>query len=145
MAISMNMTGMDELLEQVKEMSTGREFKETNKKIVKDGLNLAFDELYKRMPTSKDLSKSGKKGYRPTRHAKENIFGNVKEKNDYVYGLLGWQKDDMSENFYIKFVNYGTTKMKPKDFIQETYKVIDKPIEEIARQYYKKLVERLEK
>lgn len=140
----MGFEGMDELLAQVKEIATGREFDECNKNIIKKSMVLAKDKLKDNMPESKDLSKSGKTGYRPSKHSKDAIpVGKIKSKNGYYGGLVGWDKADTSENFYIAFKNFGTTKMKPEGFIQKTYDEIDKQCEEIAKEEYENLVKKL--
>lgn len=136
--------GMDELLAKVKAISTGREFEETNKYIVKQGLELAKNKMKSKMPTSKDNSKSGKKGNRPSGNAKNNILASkVTNKKGYFSGEVGWGTNAEDEYFYAKFINYGTTKMKPQPFVQDTYDEIEKPIEQMAIKEYENLLKKL--
>ncbi|MDP4146119.1 MAG: hypothetical protein Q8936_16785 [Bacillota bacterium] len=142
--MKIQLEGMEDILNKVKELSTGREFEECNKGIIKKTQQLAKDKMRPRVPNSLDNSMSGRKGYRPNGHAKDNIpVSKIKNKKGYFYGSVGWETGDTSEYFYIKFVNYGTSKMKPKAFIQQTYDEIEKPLDQIAIEEYENLIRKL--
>ena len=142
--MQIKLEGMEELINKIKEVTTGREFEECNKNIIKKTQELAKNKMKSKVPQSLDNSMSGKKGYRPGGHSKDNIpISKIKNKKGYFYGTVGWETDDTSEYFYVKFVNYGTTKMKPKPFIQQTYQEIEKPMDEIAINEYENMLKKL--
>ena len=89
------------------------------------------------MPKSADNSTSGRTGYRPPGHAADNIPKNVTAKKAEV----GWQLNGDAENcFYMKFVEWGTSKMPPRDFLDNTIDESEADYYRIAEEEYQKFL-----
>jgi HK97 gp10 family phage protein len=89
------------------------------------------------MPRSADNAKSGKKGYRPHGHAKDNVPTKVTAK----YGEVGWTLlGDAEDWFYMKFVEWGTSKQPPQDFIYSVMAESDADYSRIADAEYQRLL-----
>ena len=84
---------------------------------------------------SADNSKSGRNGYRPPGHARDNIPKKVTTKK----GEVGWELNGDAQNwFYMKFVEWGTSKMPPRDFLNNTKSECESEYHMIADQEYQK-------
>lgn len=78
-----------------------------------------------------------KKGYRPSGHAADNIPTKATTKG----GEVGWTLLGDAENwFYMKFVEWGTTKQPPQDFLYNTMEECRGQWDTIADQEYQKLL-----
>ena len=87
------------------------------------------------MARSADNSKSGRNGYRPPGHARDNIPKKVTTKK----GEVGWELNGDAQNwFYMKFVEWGTSKMPPRDFLNNTKSECESEYHMIADQEYQK-------
>ena len=87
------------------------------------------------IPRSADNSKSGRNGYRPPGHARDNIPKKVTTKK----GEVGWELNGDAQNwFYMKFVEWGTSKMPPRDFLNNTKSECESEYHMIADQEYQK-------
>lgn len=141
--------GLDELIKKVDEISGENGIKKTNRKIVKKCGEVARATMKPKIPKSKDIKKSGAqhKGSRrvfPTNHAADAIPMRISTKKGYVNAVVGWEKGDNEENFYTKFLNWGTSKIKPLGFIEKTIDECDKEFSSIAQEEYEKVVKELE-
>ena len=83
--------------------------------------------MQKNVPKSKDHSKSGrwikKQGFKQYsgQHAADSIpVSKTKNTANGPAADVGWKKSDNSEFFYVKFVEWGTSKMPPRGFIKKT-------------------------
>ena len=121
---------------------------ETNKRIVQRGADIGHKAMKQKAPRSKDHSKSGR-GYkgggtmRPSGgHAAENIpLGNPRATGTAASAKVGWTLGDNSEYFYMKFVNWGTVKMPPRNFIDPAAAVVEPQLPGIAMQEYEKTIQ----
>ena len=76
-------------------------------------------------------------------HAADSIpMEKVKLKETGAESNIGWTKADNSEHFYVKFINCGTKKRPPQEFIYETGREVDAQIQEIAEQEYQAYLDR---
>lgn len=138
MQININFTGMDEAVKKVERLSTEAEIRETNRKIYKQCADVTEPRMKRHMPKSTDNRKSGKKGYRPPGHAADNI----PKKVTYNSAKVGWQLNGDAENwFYMKFVEWGTSKMPPRDFLENTKEESEGDYRRIAEQEYLSLLD----
>ena len=143
MKVGLTFVGLNELLQACEDCAAPGELNKVNKRIVQRGEQVLHDEMRKRIPQSADNSKSGRglKGGRSSRpshgHARDNIpIENVRMSATRASGEVGWDLSDISEYFYMKFVNWGTTKMTAREFVQSACSAVEGEITDIARQEY---------
>jgi HK97 gp10 family phage protein len=102
-----------------------------NKRIFQRCADVTEPKMRANMSRSADNSKSGRTGYRPTGHAADNIPVKVSKSKAEV----GWNlKGDAENFFYMKFVEWGTTKQPAQDFIYNTLDAVSDEISSIAEQ-----------
>lgn len=119
--ITMDFEGLEELRKQFETLADDRETAAVERKIVTRNRDIAAQHMKGKVPKSANNAKSGKKGYRPSGHAADNIpVSNVRMSGGSPTATVGWEKADNSEFFYIKFVEWGTYRMQPRDFIYST-------------------------
>lgn len=117
MDIAFEFVGFDETKAAVEALSSSAEVGALNKRIFQKSADVTEPRMKSHMARSADNSKSGKNGYRPPGHASDNIPKKATTKK----GEVGWQLNGDAENwFYMKFVEWGTSKMPPRDFISNT-------------------------
>lgn len=147
--ITFEFEGIKELQSKIESIASDKLIKKTNKTIIKNCVKKTKDVMKNKIPASIDISKSGaqhkgsKRGV-PSQHARNNIPAYTKTKNGNPIGVVGWDKGDNEENFYIKFVNWGTSKQKPINFIDKTEKECKKFYDSEAQKEYNNLVKKLE-
>ena len=124
-----------------------------NRKVIKQAIEIGHAEtvkLIKSRAYSSDNSKSGRKGARPSGHAGDNVPKKVTKTKDYgVSGIVGWDRSDRTEYFYMKFQEFGTSSEPPhqtaKNFIKDATKNSQDEMQAImSREYEKALSEVLE-
>lgn len=131
MKITMEFVGLDKLMKQIESLASTSEIDALNKRIFQRCADVTEPKMKANMARSGDNSKSGRKGYRPPGHAADNIPVKVTKSKAEV----GWNlKGDAENFFYMKFVEWGTTKQSPKDFIYNTLDAVDGEISSIAEQ-----------
>lgn len=119
--ITMDFEGLEELRKQFETLADDKETAAVERKIVTQNRDIAAARMKARVPKSANNAKSGKKGYRPSGHAADNVpVSNVRMSRGSPTATVGWEKADNSEYFYIKFVEWGTYRMQPRDFIYST-------------------------
>lgn len=119
--ITMDFEGLEELQKQFEALADDKETVAVEKKIVTRCRDYAAERMKGKVPRSGNNAKSGKKGYRPSGHAADNVpVSNVRMSGGSPTATAGWEKADNSEYFYIKFVEWGTYRMQPRDFIYST-------------------------
>ena len=119
--ITMELQGFEELQKSFEAMASGAEAAEVEKKIVRRCRDIAAEKMRGKVPKSRDNSKSGKKGYRPAGRAADNVpVSGIRSRGGSPSATVGWEKADNSQFFYVKFVEWGTSKMQPRDFIYST-------------------------
>lgn len=146
MDIDMKFIGLDELIRTAEKLSTNSELEKTNKNLLKDCGDLAYQAVKPLIHKSADNSKSGRKGNRPNGHATDNVPSpKFKRKNGYLYVLVGWDKSDNSPYYYMKMEEWGTSQRPPHHAFGKVNAIMKKKYDDIAYKYYDKLIKSLEK
>lgn len=135
MKITFNMEGFDRLRIQVETLSSDREIAALNKRIYQRSADVTEPRMKAHMPRSADNSKSGRNGYRPPGHAADNIPKKATSRK----GEVGWKLNGDAENwFYMKFVEWGTSKMTARDFIENTMNESESDYNQIAEEEFQR-------
>ena len=93
MDINFNFDGLDTILKNLEGLALGSELDEVAIKIITEEAEKAQEEISSKFPKSKDNSKSGKRGNRPSGHFSDNIpKSKVKKKGDFISITLGDEK-----------------------------------------------------
>lgn len=109
MSVDVEIKGMDELLERLKEMGV------KSSKIQNTALKKAAEPIFEDAVSTtafKDRTGKGRAGIK---------IGRPKTKGDTKYILVGIDRSDNSEIFYMKFIEYGTSKMPARPFIRPAF------------------------
>lgn len=131
--MTLEFEGLKELQKKMEQLADDTEIAKVNKKVFRRAADATKPRMESHMPRSADNSKSGKRGYRPPGHAKDNIPVKVTTK----YGEVGWTLLGDAENwFYMKFVEWGTTKQPPQDFLYNTRAESEDDYSRIADEEY---------
>lgn len=143
--ISIDVTGLQELITECERLSTPKELEDVNKKALKRCGDIAKNEVVKAMPKSKDVSKSGRKGSRTYKHSSDNIPIKLTKKGGKMLIIVGWERGDNSPYFYAKFIEFGTSKQPPQAPFKKVF--INQRLEYdlIFLEEYKKKLEKLGK
>ena len=141
MEISFSFKGFEEVRRGVEALASDAEILATNKRIYQRSADVTEPRMKSHMPQSVDNTKSGKKGYRPPGHARDNIPKKVTNKS----ATVGWElKGDAQNWFYMKFVEWGTTKMQPpRDFLENTREESELDYHRFAEEEYQMLLNRI--
>jgi len=135
MKITFNMEGFDRLRTQVETLSSDSEIAALNKRIYQRSADVTEPRMKAHMPRSADNSKSGRNGYRPPGHAADNIPKKATSRK----GEVGWKLDGDAQNwFYMKFVEWGTSKMPARDFIENTMQESESDYNQIAEEEFQR-------
>lgn len=150
MDIEFDFLGWDEIVKEVSKLSDEDSMDKLNKDIIKKQAEYAKPRIENRMPKSKNHKKSGAQHKHTNRqvppgHIKDNIpTSKTKKKKGFMFIVLGWEKSDDSEYFYGKFLEWGTSKMKPYAMFAKTKVEVQKELNEIGvKEYTKVLQEKL--
>lgn len=141
--ITMRFEGLEETYREIQKLSTEAELKELNKKIVKKAGEIAQEEAkgqIKKKAYSENPMKSGRKGSRTGQHAADNIPKKAATQSGNYGELIGWDRDDTSPFFYMKFHEWGTTMHKPKRFMLDAARPTYAALKEIAEEEYEKVL-----
>lgn len=140
-------TGFEELIAKV-ELLANEELKKTNKEVVTEAGKLVQTKAEELAPISQDhmssgkWSKSGKFRMTPPNHMKMAIPLKIKGGNK-AQALIGWENNSSNDNsFYAKFVEYGTSKMPPRPFLQTALDSSESEINSIAETKFTELIEK---
>ena len=143
MKIKLDFSGIEETLKQLEDCATDKEQRAANKRVVERSQPIVKKAMQGHIPVSADNATSGKIGYRPGGHAKENVpISKIRISGTQAWAEVGWTLGDSSEYFYMKFVEWGTWKMPPRDFIEVAIRETEYQIAAIAEQEYKALIAR---
>ncbi len=138
MQITFEFEGMKEIQKKIEKLADEAEIRKVNKEIFQKCVDVTQPRMKAKMPRSANNAKSGKKGYRPPGHAKDNVPIKVTAK----YGEVGWTLLGDAENwFYMKFVEWGTSKQPPQDFIYSVMEESDADYSRIADAEYQRLLD----
>lgn len=136
--------GLDELIKEVEKVATESQIEKANVKILKECGKKAQIRVKSKMPRSSDPMLSGRKGSRTGKHSADNVpLNGVKNKNGYQSIIVGWDKSDNSPYFYTKFTEWGTSKIMPLAYMENTKKELEKTFSEIAKNEYESLISKL--
>lgn len=137
MKVTFEFKGLEDVKKRLEALASDTEISKTNKKIFQRAVEITEPKMKSNMPKSKDNLKSGRKGYRPSGHAADNIPKKATSKG----GEVGWSLLGDAENwFYMKFVEWGTSKQPPRDFIYNTVEESYNEWDTIADEEYQKLL-----
>jgi HK97 gp10 family phage protein len=140
-AYGIEFEGLEELTKSCEDLASVSELAATNKRVVERGLPVLKENMKRRIPVSVDNSKSGRKSSRPPGHAKDHVpVSAIKTNLTAASAEVGWKLSDTSSYFYMKFVNWGTTKQPPREFVHSAAEASQAEIIGIAREEYEKLL-----
>lgn len=138
--------GLDDLIKTFEKLGTEKENEDVEKSILKECGDLAYKVVQPLIHKSKDNSKSGPqhKGSPrlvPPGHAANNVpKPRIKKKNGRQYVIVGWEKGDNSEFFYMKMEEWGTSKRPPHHSFGKVNKILKRVYDNIAQNKYDKFV-----
>lgn len=136
--ITFEFEGLKELQKQLEILAADSEMRATNKEIFQQCADVTQPRMKAHMAKSSDNSKSGRRGYRPAGHASDNIPVKVTTSGAEV----GWTLLGDAENwFYMKFVEWGTSRQPPQDFLHNTLNECGDDYSRIAETEYQKLLD----
>lgn len=136
--------GLDELIKEVESIASETEIEKTNAKILKECGKKAQATVKTKMPVSNDPMNSGRVGSRTGSHSKDNVpLSGVKKKNGYQSVIVGWDKSDNSPYFYVKFTEWGTSKMRPQAYMERTRQDLENYFSSVAETEYQSLINSL--
>ena len=137
--------GLDELIKTCESLATENQLETTDKKLLKECGDLAYETVKPLIHKSKDNSKSGRQGSRPNGHASDNIpKPKISKKKGKLQCIVGWEKSDNTPYFYMKMEEWGTSKRPPHHSFGVVNKLLRKQYSNIALKHYEKLVKKLE-
>lgn len=119
----MELTGLDELIKKLEDM--GKAGEKIENKALKRAGKVILDEAKENVPFRKGKLKEGLK------------LSGIKRKGTRKYLLVGIQKNDNSKIFYGKFLEFGTSKMAAKPFMEPAYQNKKEEAKEIIKQELK--------
>lgn len=145
MSFEMEFEGLDELIKTVESLATEADLDKTNKKILKECGDLAYKTVKPLMHSSKDNSKSGRRGSRPGGHARDNVPPpKFRSKNGQKYIVVGWERSDNSPYYYQKMEEWGTTQRAPHHSFGLVNEMLSKQYDGISEKEYNNLIKKLE-
>lgn len=141
--INIQVTGLKEIIKQCEEIATPREIEKAERVALERCGDRAKVELQKTLPRSKYVYKSGRSGSKTFKHAADNIPMAIKRIKGSLSIVVGWDKSDMSPYFYMKFVEFGTSKQPPQAPFKNAFIKQRKEWTAIFVDEYNKLLENL--
>ncbi|BAU27631.1 HK97 gp10 family phage protein [Aneurinibacillus soli] len=129
---TMEVQGMQQLLDKLQ--SLGNKAKTVESRALKEGAEVLRSEIEARAPRSPSprQPKGKTQTWRTGKHAADNIkIGPVKVINGAKLLEIGIQKNDNSHYFYMKFKEWGTSKMSAEPFMEPA--VTEKQSEAVQR------------
>lgn len=125
MGVDVEFKGMDELVE--KAQALGRKGKSIQNKALTEAAQPILDEA---VQTTSFHDKSG-------RLRKDLKISRPKSKGDTRYVLVGIDKSDISEVFYGKFIEFGSSHQSAKPYLGPAYENHKKEAKEIIKNVFK--------
>lgn len=119
--MSFEIEGIQELVDMANDI--GSAANKLQNKALRQGAAIFEDEMRKRAPESDVPRKpTAKQKWRTGDHASKLIkAGSVISGKNGKYILTGIQRGDNSEAFYLKFHEFGTSKMNAQPFVAPSY------------------------
>lgn len=149
MRIEMEFQGMDELVKALEQCATESEIATLNKNIVAKAETIIKSEMSVKIPKSRNIADSGrwykkdKERQKVDTHAADAVpIGKIKTDGTRAEADVGWTKADNSEHFYVKFINWGTVKQPPREFIYKAGRAAEGKIQSIAEREYQNYLDK---
>lgn len=143
MKIEMEFQGLAELVKAFEKAASDDEIKAVNRRIVEKSEPVVKRIMSEKIPKSADHSKSGrwykysKKRETPEKRAADSVpIGKVRIKGTGASAEVGWDKGTKDEHFYVKFINWGTVRQPPREFIFASGREADGELQKIAEKEY---------
>ena len=115
MSITFEVEGLNELMNKFEKLAGKEELKNSLNKCLKNIAQEVKSYASAKMARSSNPAKSGRIGSRTYQHSADNIpVSKITNKNGNAQVSIGWDKTDTSPYFYVKFTEYGTSKMRPR-------------------------------
>lgn len=138
MKLTMEFVGLNEIIDALEEMAGDKEVDKLKRDVFRQCATVTEAAMRSLMPRSGNNRKSGRIGYRPPGHAQDNIPVTVSKNGAKVGWIIKGQDRPF---FYMKFVEWGTSKQPPQDFVYKpmeqlygTYQgITEKELQEFAR------------
>ena len=109
MSAELQVIGLDEIMKKIEEL--GRKGAKIENEAITEGAKPILDDAVS-TTAFKDQSGDGRKGLKISRPRK---------KGDVKYVLIGIDKGDISEIFYMKFKEFGSSHEPARPFLQPAY------------------------
>lgn len=136
--------GLDEVIREAEKVASKLEIEKANAKILKECSKKAHETVKIKMPRSDNPMLSGRRGSRTGKHSSDNIpLSGIKKINGYQSIIVGWEKSDNSPYFYVKFTEWGTSKIKPVAYMEKTKQELKEDFSKIAQKEYENLITKL--
>lgn len=139
--ISFDFGELNKLQKQLDGLATERELDIADTKALKRIDKLITEGLASIFPISENVSKSGRKGSRTFTHAKDNIPSFISKVNGKKELTVGWKKGDNSPFYYMKFIEFGSSKVPPQAPFKTVFIKQVKQYNSIFVEEYEKLLE----
>ena len=144
MSITMEFGGLDDLIRECSEQATQKELDKVNRKALKACANSSKQKLSQRLPRSKNVNQSGRKGSRTFKHSADEVpMSGMRKKGERRYIVVGWDKGDNSPYFYTKFNEWGTSKRPPVPIFHTISKEINAELKSTGMEEYENLLKRV--
>ena len=115
MSIEFEIEGLDELMNEFEKLASEEALKSCLDSCLKSIAQEVKSYASTRMARSADVTRSGRIGSRTYQHSADNIpISKIKKRKGYSQVTIGWDKTDTSPYFYVKFTEYGTSKIRPR-------------------------------
>jgi len=116
-----DLLGVDQMIAKIKQLNA--QASRVENRAIREGAKLMQEAIGRRAPRSQSPRQptSPSQKWRTGQHAADNIkISNVRKDRQGKYALVGVQKRDNSRYFYLKFIEWGTTKMRAQPFMEPT-------------------------
>lgn len=142
MAFEFELKGFDEIIQSLENLCGSEELLNVNKEIVSEISEKVVEEIKPKIPESNDLSKSGNKGNRPSKHTRDAIeVSKFKKSKNGGYVTI----KPSADNWYFSFLEFGGSKHSPLHIFGDArdyaYKLLDA---EGLKQYQQILQQKLD-
>lgn len=156
MQIEMDVSGMEDLLKAFERAASDDEIRAANRKIVDMVKPETQETMAKKIPRSRDLSKSGRwfgvKSQVSTHAADSVPAEKTKTRGTSASAEVGWKLSDHSDYFYMKFMNWGADSVT-KDgrgaihhpelhFVEQAGEYAEGRMQKVAEQEYKAFLDK---
>ncbi len=148
MDIQIDFKEIKQLEEKFKKLASLAEVDIVDRKFLTQCRDITQQRMKPKIPVASNHNKSGRKTKGQPRqvprngHAKENIPAKIRKNGGNLCAEVGWQVSDNEEYFYVKFLNWGTTRMEGTDFIDKTKSECEGSYLQYAEKEYQSFLDR---